>query len=223
MGDRLPGRHRTTTARDGAMTMRGETRRSATSRGLRGRERAALGRRAATIALSDLPKLERSTEFRADIEECRSFSPLEALKARPRQIRSRRRCDTASCGLRDLDAASLRADRARSSCGRTSTPRGGRIAATGGKTPGRRARSREESTRELRCPRRRPPSIQRRIAGILSAYDDLIENCERRIRVLDEMARALYREWFVLFRYPGPREDAARRFAARADSEGLGA
>ena len=44
---------------------------------------------------------------------------------------------------------------------------------------------------------------QRRIAGILSAYDDLIENCERRIRLLDEMARALYREWFVLFRYPG--------------------
>lgn len=48
-----------------------------------------------------------------------------------------------------------------------------------------------------------PLSTQRRIAGILSAYDDLIENCERRIRVLDEMARALYREWFVLFRYPG--------------------
>jgi type I restriction enzyme S subunit len=44
---------------------------------------------------------------------------------------------------------------------------------------------------------------QRRIADILSAYDDLIENCERRIRVLDEMARVLYREWFVLFRYPG--------------------
>ena len=48
-----------------------------------------------------------------------------------------------------------------------------------------------------------PVAAQRRIAGILSAYDDLIENCERRIRVLDEMARALYREWFVLFRYPG--------------------
>jgi type I restriction enzyme S subunit len=48
-----------------------------------------------------------------------------------------------------------------------------------------------------------PLNVQRRIAGILSAYDDLIENCERRIRVLDEMARALYREWFVLFRYPG--------------------
>ena len=44
---------------------------------------------------------------------------------------------------------------------------------------------------------------QRRIAGILSAYDELIENCEGRIRVLDEMARGLYREWFVLFRYPG--------------------
>lgn len=42
-----------------------------------------------------------------------------------------------------------------------------------------------------------PPNEQRRIAAILSAYDDLIENCERRIRVLDEMARALYREWFV--------------------------
>ena len=48
-----------------------------------------------------------------------------------------------------------------------------------------------------------PIETQRRIAGILSAYDDLIENCERRIRVLDEMARALYREWFVNFRYPG--------------------
>jgi type I restriction enzyme S subunit len=47
------------------------------------------------------------------------------------------------------------------------------------------------------------PAVQRRIVGILSAYDNLIENCERRIRVLDEMARAVYREWFVLFRYPG--------------------
>lgn len=47
---------------------------------------------------------------------------------------------------------------------------------------------------------------QDRIVEILSAYDDLIENCERRIRVLDEMARALYREWFVLFRYPGHQE-----------------
>jgi type I restriction enzyme, S subunit len=46
-------------------------------------------------------------------------------------------------------------------------------------------------------------SIQRRIAGILSAYDDLIENCQRRIRILETMARSLYREWFVHFRFPG--------------------
>lgn len=45
-------------------------------------------------------------------------------------------------------------------------------------------------------------TVQRRIAGILSAYDELIENCERRISVLDRMARALYREWFVDQRSP---------------------
>ena len=47
------------------------------------------------------------------------------------------------------------------------------------------------------------PPIQRRIAGILSAYDDLIENSQRRIKILEEMARRLYREWFVYFRFPG--------------------
>lgn len=45
--------------------------------------------------------------------------------------------------------------------------------------------------------------IQRRIASILSAYDDLIENSQRRIKILETMARALYREWFVHFRFPG--------------------
>lgn len=45
--------------------------------------------------------------------------------------------------------------------------------------------------------------LQRRIAGILSAYDELIENNQRRIRRLEDMARSLYREWFVHFRYPG--------------------
>jgi len=45
--------------------------------------------------------------------------------------------------------------------------------------------------------------VQQRIAGILSAYDELIENNRRRIRILEEMARNLYREWFVHFRYPG--------------------
>jgi type I restriction enzyme S subunit len=48
-----------------------------------------------------------------------------------------------------------------------------------------------------------PLPIQRRIAGILSAYDDLIENNRKRIAILDEMARRLFREWFVHFRYPG--------------------
>ena len=48
-----------------------------------------------------------------------------------------------------------------------------------------------------------PLFAQHRIAGILSAYDELIENSQRRIKILEEMARALYREWFVHFRFPG--------------------
>lgn len=53
-------------------------------------------------------------------------------------------------------------------------------------------------------PVRVPPlPVQRRIAGILSAYDDLIENNQRRIKILEEVARSLYREWFVHFRFPG--------------------
>lgn len=51
------------------------------------------------------------------------------------------------------------------------------------------------------------PEVQKRIASILSAYDDLIENNTRRIEVLEEMARRLYEEWFVQFRFPG-HEDA---------------
>ena len=45
--------------------------------------------------------------------------------------------------------------------------------------------------------------VQRRIADILSAYDELMENSRRRIQLLEAMARALYREWFVHFRFPG--------------------
>jgi type I restriction enzyme S subunit len=49
-----------------------------------------------------------------------------------------------------------------------------------------------------------PPLVtQEKIAGILCAYDDLIENNTRRIRILEEMATAIYREWFVHFRFPG--------------------
>ena len=47
------------------------------------------------------------------------------------------------------------------------------------------------------------PRLQRKIASILSAYDDLIENNTRRIAILEEMAQAIYREWFVNFRFPG--------------------
>jgi type I restriction enzyme, S subunit len=48
-----------------------------------------------------------------------------------------------------------------------------------------------------------PLPRQLKIAGILSAYDELIENSQRRIQILEAMARALYREWFVEFRFPG--------------------
>jgi type I restriction enzyme S subunit len=48
-----------------------------------------------------------------------------------------------------------------------------------------------------------PLPTQRKIAAILSAYDDLIENNTRRIAILEEMARRFYREWFVHFRFPG--------------------
>lgn len=48
-----------------------------------------------------------------------------------------------------------------------------------------------------------PLRQQRRIAEILSAYDDLIENNTRRIAILEEMARRIYEEWFVRFRFPG--------------------
>jgi type I restriction enzyme S subunit len=48
-----------------------------------------------------------------------------------------------------------------------------------------------------------PLPTQRKIAAILSAYDDLIENNQQRIKILEEMAQNLYREWFVKFRFPG--------------------
>jgi len=46
-------------------------------------------------------------------------------------------------------------------------------------------------------------STQKRIAGILSAYDDLIENNQRQIKLLEEAAQRLYKEWFVDLRFPG--------------------
>ncbi len=44
---------------------------------------------------------------------------------------------------------------------------------------------------------------QQQIANVLSAYDDLIENNTKRIKILEEMAQAIYKEWFVYFRFPG--------------------
>ncbi len=46
-------------------------------------------------------------------------------------------------------------------------------------------------------------TTQTRIASILSAYDELIENNEMRIKLLEEMVQNLYREWFVKFKFPG--------------------
>ena len=46
-------------------------------------------------------------------------------------------------------------------------------------------------------------NVQHRMASILSAYDDLIENNRRRIRLLEQAARMLYEEWFVRLRFPG--------------------
>jgi type I restriction enzyme S subunit len=48
-----------------------------------------------------------------------------------------------------------------------------------------------------------PLSAQKRIADTLSAYDDLIENNRRRIKLLEQAARLLYKEWFVHLRFPG--------------------
>ena len=46
-------------------------------------------------------------------------------------------------------------------------------------------------------------SMQQKVADMLSAYDDLIENNRRRMTLLEEAARQLYREWFVRLRFPG--------------------
>jgi len=53
---------------------------------------------------------------------------------------------------------------------------------------------------KVRCP---DTNVQQRIADILFAYDDLIENNRRRMALLDDAARQLYREWFVRLRFPG--------------------
>jgi type I restriction enzyme S subunit len=51
-------------------------------------------------------------------------------------------------------------------------------------------------------------SVQKRVADILSAHDDLIENNRKRIALLEEAARLLYREWFLHLRFPGHEHSA---------------
>ncbi len=79
----------------------------------------------------------------------------------------------------------------------------GQISATASGT-----KVRHTSPGRLKSVRVRMPSIgtQRHIAAILSAFDELIEINERRIEVLEALARSLYREWFVRFRFPGHAE-----------------
>ncbi len=48
-----------------------------------------------------------------------------------------------------------------------------------------------------------PVSVQRQVAAPIACLDDLIETNRRRVKVLEEMASVIYREWFVRFRYPG--------------------
>src|SRR5699024_1503663 len=48
-----------------------------------------------------------------------------------------------------------------------------------------------------------PLDTQRRISDILSTYDDLIENNRKQIKLLEEAAQRLYKEWFVDLRFPG--------------------
>ena len=59
-----------------------------------------------------------------------------------------------------------------------------------------------ERLKEIEAPKHSSDQ-QERIADILSVYDDLIDNNCRRIALLEEAARLLYREWFVHFRFPG--------------------
>ena len=60
-----------------------------------------------------------------------------------------------------------------------------------------------KDVRSLQLPTLPTLPTQHKIASILSAYDDLIENNSRRIAILESMAQAIYREWFVEFRFPG--------------------
>ena len=72
------------------------------------------------------------------------------------------------------------------------------IASMSGATGRQRANAKVVAATEFNCP---PLEIQRRIAAILGAYDDLIEVNRRRVVILEEMARGLFEEWFIRYRF----------------------
>jgi type I restriction enzyme S subunit len=72
--------------------------------------------------------------------------------------------------------------------------------------------------RKLRLPEFPPIQLQRKIASILSAYDDLIENNKRRIAILEKMAEEIYREWFVRMRFSSYAKATADKPATSIDS-----
>ncbi len=63
--------------------------------------------------------------------------------------------------------------------------------------------------RAMELPELPPLAVQHKIGSILSAYDELIENNNRRIKLVEELASRIYREWFVEFRFPGHETAAA--------------
>ena len=73
---------------------------------------------------------------------------------------------------------------------------------TAGKGAANQVRIALSSIRQFKCDLP-PVRVQLQIVEIISAYDDLIENNRRRIRLLEDAARLLYMEWFVRLRFPG--------------------
>ncbi len=66
-----------------------------------------------------------------------------------------------------------------------------------------------------------PLETQKRIASTLSAYDDLIENNRRRIQLLEQAARLLYKEWFVHLRFPGHEHVKIKACPGRRSGDGI--
>ncbi len=66
------------------------------------------------------------------------------------------------------------------------------------------------------------PATQEKIVDVLASYDDLIENNTRRIKILEEMAQAIYREWFVKFRFSGYEKVKMTDSPPRPDTGGVG-